>query len=1119
MPSGMSLIKFQKQGSFLGTPHSPDSRLSQFSSQFSNFLKGIAQKSEKNMIKFGKKPLKRGNFYNVISSFYLCRKFINNLMKLTAFRQPKWLTAYHFDIMNDRVFFYKQYRREIIDSRLPAVYNRKRLYSQIMESSKIQRIYSICYDFPMKLTVFLSKCKVLFGCFSRHHHFFDKYMKIYDPTKTFTIIWDFIIMLVILFYFIIIPLEITFSLISLMEPLEIVKQIGMFFLMIDIIKTFNTAYYHKGILVINRREILSKYIYHNFPLDVITIIPVVLNYYCINDGKFEFFNLFFFIKYSHFKRILQRFQELIFVDQNLVSLIKLVFRMLFFAHIFACFWYYIGTFSEDSWLKKANLLNSSWTNQYLVSFYFIIVTMNTVGFGDITPINSIEIAFIILLILIGCGLFAVNINSIGLILSNLSRRSNDCSKELNIINQFMLEKDINFELRMRIRKYLQYIWNEEKLEEIEQQTHVVSKLSDSLKEELLLEANGPYIRDIKLLNLNFTEETLRQTVAIMKEVRYTPGDMIFFQNDIENKDLYIIRKGEVELFMESHPLIVMKKLGPGEIFGELSFFSNKERTCCARSLDFTNIFIIHQKDFLNIIQKNNKDIEKFCQIQDHINIYGDYGDLYNHCFSCQESDHQLINCPLIHYIPKKEIILLKYLYTQKQVRQDFKRKWRKDLNAFKVLAKVEAGANKFQQNIFPSHETLTDDEDMNENEKNENFKKTEKTEKTENFDKNENSYKTEISEKKVNFGKNGDSEELESIEKIEKNKKIDKLLNNLDFLAKINEPDSSLPFIRMKTNGINCKSKSLETIQDIPSFTEKVEDDDNNIMNEKQDFKKRILRKHKRKQKYLKQKSLPMSNSQRSNNHNENTPRNKRYNMASKTDFKTLTTMKNSTMLKSIDNKSMKSYNLKEKISILKPKIIDNNENIKENRNFSENFKCKEVLEMETVKSFEVYFPHNNIERVLARIEYLKLSEILRKGKKNCNRKKYQLFLENNMNINEVKPNFLFGSLLANNTENAENYLEEKFDKEMKKILIEQKTGGGLQRKFFKDRANIERLIREEEFDPEKLKERYKEKYQKKEKNFFCFWMWKKFKKCLFKKAEIKKKILVLRRNSENVKI
>ena len=64
--------------------------------------------------------------------------------------------------------------------------------------------------------------------------------------------------------------------------------------------------------------------------------------------------------------------------------------------------------------------------------------MNTVGFGDILPNNDYEMVFVIFFILIGCGLFAVNINQIGLILSNISKRTKEWQKEWKIINHFML---------------------------------------------------------------------------------------------------------------------------------------------------------------------------------------------------------------------------------------------------------------------------------------------------------------------------------------------------------------------------------------------------------------------------------------------------------------------------------------------------------------------------------------------------------------------------------------------------------------------------------------------------------------------------------------------------------
>lgn len=77
----------------------------------------------------------------------------------------------------------------------------------------------------------------------------------------------------------------------------------------------------------------------------------------------------------------------------------------------------------------------------------------------------------------------------------------------------------------------------------------------------------------------------------MKEKRYTPGDLIFTQNDIENQSIFIIRKGEIELFYENEDKITsLKKLSRGGIFGE----SDNARSFC-RSLDFSNVFEIKRR--------------------------------------------------------------------------------------------------------------------------------------------------------------------------------------------------------------------------------------------------------------------------------------------------------------------------------------------------------------------------------------------------------------------------------------------------------------------------------------------------------------------------------------------
>lgn len=57
--------------------------------------------------------------------------------------------------------------------------------------------------------------------------------------------------------------------------------------------------------------------------------------------------------------------------------------------------------------------NESWVQIYFYCLYFSIVSMNTVGYGDITPITASERIYASIMIVISCGIFGYSINTIG----------------------------------------------------------------------------------------------------------------------------------------------------------------------------------------------------------------------------------------------------------------------------------------------------------------------------------------------------------------------------------------------------------------------------------------------------------------------------------------------------------------------------------------------------------------------------------------------------------------------------------------------------------------------------------------------------------------------------------
>jgi len=288
----------------------------------------LISKENETLITDEKQPNKR-SFYNVISDIYLCKKFTNVLLSLTALRKPKWLNPYHFKLINDKSFFYESFQQGTLSNENMISIKKNRTLRNVWENLSV----GTSHLFNKKILIFWLKYK------KRIFFFIQKHTNIYDPTKKFSIIWDLLLMVLIIYLFIIIPLELGFSE-FLKDSLHSFKKYGLIFLLLDIAKSLNTSFYNKGILVTNRKDILIQYLHNNFPIDIIALLPLMIDYYLGSGQQFlKFLNMSFLFKYTHFKKIRERLEELVFFNENLISLMKLVFRILLFSHIFACLLY------------------------------------------------------------------------------------------------------------------------------------------------------------------------------------------------------------------------------------------------------------------------------------------------------------------------------------------------------------------------------------------------------------------------------------------------------------------------------------------------------------------------------------------------------------------------------------------------------------------------------------------------------------------------------------------------------------------------------------------------------------------------------------------------------------
>jgi hypothetical protein len=87
-------------------------------------------------------------------------------------------------------------------------------------------------------------------------------------------------------------------------------------------------------------------------------------------------------------------------------------------------------------------------------------------------------------------------------------------------------KNIDYDLRIRIRKYLEFLF-EEKNAMMKEGSVVVSSLSSSLKTEIFQRLNGEVIINIPVMVKNFSLKFLSNLTLAMREPSYTPEDFIF----------------------------------------------------------------------------------------------------------------------------------------------------------------------------------------------------------------------------------------------------------------------------------------------------------------------------------------------------------------------------------------------------------------------------------------------------------------------------------------------------------------------------------------------------------------------------------------------------------------
>ena len=405
-------------------------------------------------------------------------------------------------------------------------------------------------------------------------------LSFYIPSESyFILIFDSLLLFFSLFSVIIIPLNLAERKYYCKKENDIYASfefITEILFIIDLIISFFRSYYdyeYKEITL--TYQIIKHYLKHGFLLDLISASP----FYSINKklcnnrynvgNKFSLttkeiigtimiiFKVFKVLKVLSHKK--NKYIELLYEKaadnlffEEIINILIYSIKIFSFLHSLICFHIFLGEQSYPNWMIHINIQNEKLIIKYLSSFYFLIETMTTVGYGDIVSISLLEIIFQLILLSIGIVSYSFIITKFGNYIKTRDKEEVELDEKKIQLEQIRIQYPLMpFKLYIKIQHFLvkkTYKKANRKKEII----NLVNNLPEQLRNEMLLIMykdimdNFIIFRDCK--NTDFIIKIIscfKQTVCKKEAILIKEGDRV--DSIIFVKDGRLILEATIDL--------------------------------------------------------------------------------------------------------------------------------------------------------------------------------------------------------------------------------------------------------------------------------------------------------------------------------------------------------------------------------------------------------------------------------------------------------------------------------------------------------------------------------------------------------------------------------------------
>ena len=233
--------------------------------------------------------------------------------------------------------------------------------------------------------------------------------------------------------------------------------------------------------------------------------------------------------------------------------------------------------------------------QYTTSFYWSIVTLTTLGYGDIGPSNHHERMFCVYAMLLGASIFAYSVTNMCTLVHNLNPAEVFNRTRLDELNDYLGFLNCATELTKKCQDFFLYKVRKSDVV-VYNQDLILQDMSRTMQEDVRLQALGEMLRKIPI----FADQEASFLAAIAVRMDADPlcaGNVLFKEGQILTK-MYVIGRGTVALTKDGQEDVIM---GEGGICGMGALFRPSKSAFTATTQEYIDLFALAKYHFDEVL--------------------------------------------------------------------------------------------------------------------------------------------------------------------------------------------------------------------------------------------------------------------------------------------------------------------------------------------------------------------------------------------------------------------------------------------------------------------------------------------------------------------------------------